>query len=57
EYGFWANINPEVPHPRWSQAVEEPLGTRGTIPTVLYNGYGEQVAGLYKNMNGQNIFM
>jgi sulfoxide reductase catalytic subunit YedY len=57
EYGFWANINPEVPHPRWSQAVEEPLGTRGTVPTVLYNGYGEQVAGLYKNMNGQNIFM
>ncbi len=57
EYGFWANINPEVPHPRWSQAVEEPLGTRSTIPTVLYNGYGEQVAGLYKNMNGQNIFM
>ncbi|MCK9993686.1 MAG: methionine sulfoxide reductase catalytic subunit, partial [Alphaproteobacteria bacterium] len=57
EYGFWANINPEVPHPRWSQAVEEPLGTRGTVPTVLYNGYGEQVASLYKNMNGQNIFM
>ena len=57
EYGFWANINPEAPHPRWSQAVEEPLGTRSTIPTVLYNGYGEQVAGLYRNMNGQNIFM
>ncbi|MDP1670449.1 MAG: protein-methionine-sulfoxide reductase catalytic subunit MsrP, partial [Alphaproteobacteria bacterium] len=57
EYGFWANVNPEVAHPRWSQAVEEPLGTRGTVPTLLYNGYGEQVAGLYKNMNGQNIFM
>ena len=57
EYGFWANINPEAPHPRWSQAVEEPLGTRSTVPTVLYNGYGEQVAALYKNMNGQNIFM
>ncbi|MGK2870681.1 MAG: protein-methionine-sulfoxide reductase catalytic subunit MsrP [Alphaproteobacteria bacterium] len=57
EYGFWANVNPEVAHPRWSQAVEEPLGTRGTVPTLLYNGYGEQVASLYKNMNGQNIFM
>ncbi len=56
EYGFWANINPEVPHPRWSQAVEEPLGTRSTVPTVLYNGYGEQVAGLYKNQQGQNLF-
>ena len=57
EYGFWANVNPEVDHPRWSQAVEEPLGTRSTVPTLLYNGYAEQVAGLYKNMNGQNIFM
>lgn len=57
EYGFWANVNPEVAHPRWSQAVEEPLGMGTTVPTVLYNGYGEQVAGLYKNMAGQNIFM
>ncbi len=57
EYGFWANVNPEVAHPRWSQAVEEILGVRGTVPTVIYNGYGEQVAGLYKNMNGQNLFM
>jgi len=57
EYGFWANINPDVPHPRWSQAVEEPLGTRSTVPTVLYNGYGEQVAGLYKNQQGQKLFM
>lgn len=57
EYGFWANVNPGVDHPRWSQAVEEPLGTRSTIPTLLYNGYGEQVAELYKNLNGQNIFM
>lgn len=57
EYGFWANVNPEVDHPRWSQAVEEPLGTRSTVPTTLYNGYAEQVASLYKNMNGQNIFM
>ncbi len=57
EYGFWANVNPEVDHPRWSQAVEEPLGTRSTVPTLLYNGYGEQVARLYRNMNGQKLFM
>ncbi len=57
EYGFWANVNPEVPHPRWSQAVEEPLGTRGTVQTVLYNGYGEKVAALYKNQQGQKLFM
>ena len=58
EYGFWANVNPEVPHPRWSQAVEEPLGSWfGTIPTLLFNGYGEQVAHLYRNINGQKLFM
>ena len=47
EYGFWANVNPEVPHPRWSQASERPLGTDGEVPTQLFNGYGEQVADLY----------
>lgn len=50
EYGFWANVNPEVPHPRWSQASERVLGTGKRVPTLLYNGYGEQVAGLYKDM-------
>ncbi|MGI9480820.1 MAG: protein-methionine-sulfoxide reductase catalytic subunit MsrP [Hyphomicrobiales bacterium] len=48
EYGFWANVNPEVPHPRWSQATERVLGTGKRVPTLLYNGYGEQVAALYK---------
>ena len=48
EYGFWANVNPEVPHPRWSQATEEDIGTKTRRPTVLFNGYGEYVAGLYK---------
>ena len=38
EYGFWANVNPEVPHPRWSQATEEVLGTDQRRPTVIYNG-------------------
>ncbi|MGG7568298.1 protein-methionine-sulfoxide reductase catalytic subunit MsrP [Rhodovulum sp. DZ06] len=48
EYGFWANVNPEVPHPRWSQARERVLGTDEKIPTQLFNGYGEEVAHLYK---------
>ncbi len=47
EYGFWANVNPEVPHPRWSQATEELLGTGTRVPTQLFNGYGEEVAHLY----------
>lgn len=49
EYGFWANVNPEVPHPRWSQATEKVLGTGDRIPTLLFNGYGEEVAHLYTN--------
>ena len=59
EYGFWANINPEVPHPRWSQAEEEILGTDEKVPTRLYNGYEEQVAGLYADMDGEaeKLFM
>lgn len=57
EYGFWANVNPEVPHPRWSQASETPLGGNGRIPTLLYNGYAEQVAGLYKGLEGERLFM
>ena len=48
EYGFWANVNPEVPHPRWSQATEEVIGTGERRPTLLFNGYGDYVAGLYK---------
>ena len=52
EYGFWANVNPEVAHPRWSQATERMLGSDDRVPTLLYNGYEEQVAGLYAGMNG-----
>ena len=47
EYDFWANVNPRVPHPRWSQATERMIGTNERRPTLLYNGYGEFVAGLY----------
>ncbi len=57
EYGFWANVNPEVPHPRWSQASEEVIGTDDRRPTVIYNGYGDQVASLYSGMTKDKIFM
>jgi len=57
EYGFWANVNPMVSHPRWSQATEEVIGTGRRIPTQIYNGYGEQVADLYKNLSGEKLFM
>ena len=57
EYGFWANVNPEVSHPRWSQATERVLGSNDRVPTLLYNGYGEQVAHLYKDMKGEKLFM
>ena len=53
EYGFWANVNPDVDHPRWSQATERMLGTGERVATQLYNGYGEQVAYLYKDMKGE----
>ncbi len=56
EYGFWANVNPEVPHPRWSQADERVLGG-GRVPTRIFNGYGEFVAHLYDGMQGEKLFM
>ncbi len=46
EYGFYSNVNPEVDHPRWSQAKERRLGEFGMRPTIKFNGYGDQVAGL-----------
>ena len=56
EYGFWANVNPEVSHPRWSQATERVLGTGERVPTLLYNGYAEQVAHLYKDLQNERLF-
>jgi methionine sulfoxide reductase catalytic subunit len=57
EYGFWANVNPEVAHPRWSQATEEVLGTSGKrVPTLLFNGYGEFVADLYKGLEKERLW-
>ena len=56
EYGFWANVNPEVPHPRWSQATERVLGVDGRRPTLLYNGYAEYVASIYQGIEGERLF-
>jgi sulfoxide reductase catalytic subunit YedY len=53
EYGFWANVNPKVPHPRWSQATEELIGIGERRPTMLFNGYGDYVADLYKGLEGK----
>jgi methionine sulfoxide reductase catalytic subunit len=57
EYGFWANVNPEVPHPRWSQAMERVLHTGEMVPTQLFNGYGAEVAGLYAGMDSATLYM
>ncbi|MBB4301124.1 sulfoxide reductase catalytic subunit YedY [Rhodobium orientis] len=57
EYGFWANVNPEVPHPRWSQATERLLPSGEVYPTKIYNGYGDQVAGIYAGLTDQKLFM
>jgi sulfoxide reductase catalytic subunit YedY len=55
EYGFYANVNPGVPHPRWSQATERRIGEDGLFSpkrkTLMFNGYGEQVASLYQGMD------
>lgn len=56
EYGFWANVNPKVPHPRWSQASEEDIATGERRPTLLFNGYGDYVAPLYAGMESQRIW-
>jgi sulfoxide reductase catalytic subunit YedY len=56
EYGFWANVNPKVPHPRWSQATEEFIGTGERKPTMLFNGYGDYVAGIYKGLEKERLW-
>ncbi|MDE0410436.1 MAG: protein-methionine-sulfoxide reductase catalytic subunit MsrP [Alphaproteobacteria bacterium] len=56
EYGFWANVNPEVPHRRWSQASERMIGTDERRKTLLYNGYGAFVAHLYEGMDRRKLF-
>jgi len=56
EYGFWANVNPDVPHPRWSQATEAPLGGPGKVSTVLFNGYQQFVADLYQGLEHEELY-
>ena len=51
EYGFYANVNPNHPHPRWSQATEQRIGEDGRRATLMFNGYGDQVASLYSGMD------
>lgn len=51
EYGFLANVNPQVPHPRWSQATEQRIGESGRRPTLMFNGYEAQVAHLYEGLD------
>lgn len=61
EYGFYANVNPHVDHPRWSQATERFIGAGGILdvqrqPTLLFNGYADEVASLYRGLNLQENF-
>jgi methionine sulfoxide reductase catalytic subunit len=51
EYGFYSNVNPDRPHPRWSQASERRIGELGRRPTLMFNGYAEEVASLYEGMD------
>ncbi len=56
EYGFYSNVNPNVDHPRWSQAKERRLGEIFMHNTLMFNGYGDQVAGLYAGMDLKKYF-
>ncbi|MEO8040754.1 MAG: protein-methionine-sulfoxide reductase catalytic subunit MsrP, partial [Betaproteobacteria bacterium] len=56
EYGFYSNVNPTVDHPRWSQARERRIGEIAKRPTLMFNGYGEQVAALYAGMDLKKYF-
>ena len=56
EYGFYSNVNPEVDHPRWSQATERRIGEFFRIPTPMFNGYADEVASLYTGMDLKKFF-
>ncbi|MBI2531384.1 MAG: protein-methionine-sulfoxide reductase catalytic subunit MsrP [Deltaproteobacteria bacterium] len=56
EYGFYSNVNPEVDHPRWSQATERRIGEFLRRKTLMFNGYGDQVASLYKGMDLKKFY-
>jgi sulfoxide reductase catalytic subunit YedY len=57
EYGFWANVNPAVPHPRWSQANERLIGSGEMVPTQIYNGYAPFVSALYSDKASEKLYM
>lgn len=56
EYGFYSNVNPAVDHPRWSQANERRIGEFRRRETLLFNGYGDQVAGMYRGMDLRKFY-
>ncbi|WP_283147543.1 protein-methionine-sulfoxide reductase catalytic subunit MsrP [Silvimonas soli] len=56
EYGFYSNVNPEVDHPRWSQATERRIGEFSRRKTLMFNGYGEYVAAMYRNMDLKKFY-
>jgi sulfoxide reductase catalytic subunit YedY len=56
EYGFYSNVNPQVDHPRWSQSSERRLGELRRRPTLMFNGYADQVAQLYSGMDLKKNF-
>lgn len=56
EYGFYSNVNPNVPHPRWSQATERRIGKSGSQKTLIFNGYADEVASLYSGMDLKKYF-
>ena len=56
EYGFYGNVNPEVDHPRWSQATERRIGEFFRRKTLPFNGYGDQVAGMYRGLDPRQLF-
>jgi len=56
EYGFYSNVNPDVDHPRWSQSKERRIGEFLRRPTLMFNGYGDQVASLYSGMDLRKFF-
>ncbi|MAJ23910.1 MAG: protein-methionine-sulfoxide reductase catalytic subunit MsrP [Rickettsiales bacterium] len=57
EYGFWANVNPNVPHRRWSQQYEKDIGSGNKYPTKIFNGYEKWVKSLYKNIKNEPLFL
>ena len=56
EYGFWANVNPKVDHPRWSQATERRIGENKRVETLFFNGYADEVADLYPDLDKRSWY-